>query len=132
MNFVLRSSTALAVALTALGGTAAHADMEAAIAFLDANIQRSALTREEQEAEMQWFVDAAAPFQGMEIKRRPVGGGMEAGPYAAWAKDFGVCQDLILYADFDGSLHTRRIGEPVPLDIDTKGLIDDLFGGRGG
>jgi hypothetical protein len=28
----------------------------------------SALTREEQEAEMQWFIDAAAPFQGMEIK----------------------------------------------------------------
>jgi glycerol transport system substrate-binding protein len=42
--------------------------MEAARAFLDETIQRSTLTREEQEAEMQWFVDAAQPFQGMEIK----------------------------------------------------------------
>ena len=28
----------------------------------------STLSREEQEAEMQFFVDAAQPFQGMEIK----------------------------------------------------------------
>jgi glycerol transport system substrate-binding protein len=68
MNLALRSTTALALALTVLGGTAAQADMEAARAFLDEHIQRSALTREEQEAEMQWFVDAAQPFQGMDIK----------------------------------------------------------------
>jgi glycerol transport system substrate-binding protein len=68
MNLSLKSTTALALALTVLGGTAAQADMEAARAFLDETIQRSALTREEQEAEMQWFVDAAAPFQGLEIR----------------------------------------------------------------
>jgi glycerol transport system substrate-binding protein len=43
--------------------------MEAARAFLDAEIgDLSSLTREEQEAEMQWFIDAAAPFAGMDIK----------------------------------------------------------------
>jgi len=68
MNLMLKTSTALALALTVLGASAAQADMEAARQFLDETIQRSALTREEQEAEMQWFVDAAAPFQGMEIK----------------------------------------------------------------
>ncbi len=66
MTLSLRSTTALAVALT-LVGAPAFADMEAATAFLDENIERSALTREEQEQEMQWFVDSAQPFQGMEI-----------------------------------------------------------------
>ncbi len=65
MTTMLRATTALALLLPA---GAAMADMAAATAFLDATIQRSALTREEQEAEMQWFVDAAQPFQGMEIK----------------------------------------------------------------
>jgi glycerol transport system substrate-binding protein len=60
--------TTSAVAL-ALMGAPAWADMEAARAFLDAEIgEMSSLTREEQEAEMQWFIDAAAPFQGMDIK----------------------------------------------------------------
>ena len=68
MNLALRSTTALALALSVLGASAAQADMAAATAFLDETIERSALTREEQEAEMQWFVDAAQPFQGMEIK----------------------------------------------------------------
>ncbi len=63
------TSTAIALALMAFGGSAAFADMEAARAFLDAEIgDLSSLSREEQEAEMQWFIDAAAPFQGMEIK----------------------------------------------------------------
>ena len=31
------------------------------------NISNVALTRAEQEAEMQWFIDAAEPFQGMTI-----------------------------------------------------------------
>jgi len=47
----------------------AFADMEAARRFLDAEIgDLSTLSREEQEREMQWFIDAAQPFSGMEIK----------------------------------------------------------------
>ena len=67
MNTTLRSTTALAVALGLLGSPAL-ADMEAARAFLDAEIgDVSTLTREEQEAEMQWFIDAAQELQGMDI-----------------------------------------------------------------
>ncbi|VDC32068.1 ABC transporter substrate-binding protein [Pseudogemmobacter humi] len=62
------TSTAMALALLALGAPA-WADMDAAKAFLDAEIgDLSSLSREQQEAEMQWFIDAAGPFQGMEIK----------------------------------------------------------------
>lgn len=68
MNLSLKSTTSLALVL-GLYTMPAFADMEAATAFLDEEIgDQSALTREEQEAEMQWFVDAAEPFQGMEIK----------------------------------------------------------------
>ncbi|MEY4984633.1 MAG: hypothetical protein RIR62_2899, partial [Pseudomonadota bacterium] len=50
-------------------GAPAWADMEAAKAFLDAEIgDLSTLSRADQEAEMQWFIDAAQPFAGMEIK----------------------------------------------------------------
>ncbi len=63
------TTTAMALALMALGGAPAWADMDAARAFLDAEIgDLSSLTREEQEAEMQWFIDAAQPFAGMDIK----------------------------------------------------------------
>ena len=49
----------------ALAGPA-MADMEAATQFLDSEIgDMSTLTREEQEAEMQWFVDAAEPLQDL-------------------------------------------------------------------
>ena len=65
MNLNLKSSTA---ALLILAGPA-FADMDAARAFLDAEIgELSSIDRAAQEAEMQFFVDAAAPFQGMEIK----------------------------------------------------------------
>ena len=65
MNLNLKSTTA---ALLILAGPA-FADMDAARAFLDAEIgDLSTLTRAEQEAEMQWFIDAAAPYAGMEIK----------------------------------------------------------------
>ena len=64
----LKRSTAMALALGLLSGPA-FADMEAATAFLDAEIgDLSSLSREDQEAEMQWYIDAAQPFQGMEIK----------------------------------------------------------------
>lgn len=62
------TSTAMALALLAMGAPA-WADMEAAKAFLDAEIGNlSTLSRAEQEAEMQWFIDAAKPYAGMEIK----------------------------------------------------------------
>ncbi|MGC1260436.1 ABC transporter substrate-binding protein [Jannaschia helgolandensis] len=65
MNKTLTTTSVLALALFA---APAFADMEAAQAFLDAEIgDLSTLTREEQEAEMQWFIDAAEPYQGMEI-----------------------------------------------------------------
>ena len=63
MNLRLTSTTAAVLVLTG----PAFADMEAARAFLDAEIEHSSLTRAEQEAEMQWFIDAAEPFRGMEI-----------------------------------------------------------------
>ena len=65
MNLNLKTTTA---ALLILAGPA-FADMDAARAFLDSEIgDLSALPRDAQEAEMQWFIDAAAPFSGMEIK----------------------------------------------------------------
>ncbi|MBX9454108.1 MAG: ABC transporter substrate-binding protein [Neoaquamicrobium sediminum] len=63
---LLASTTAIALLV---GAAPAFADMEAARAFLDAEIgDMSALSREEQEAEMQWFIDAAEQFKGMDIK----------------------------------------------------------------
>ncbi len=62
------STTAMALALMALGAPA-WADIEAAKAFLDAEIgDLSTLDRAGQEGEMQWFIDAAKPYAGMEIK----------------------------------------------------------------
>ena len=63
-----QTSTAMALALMAYGAPA-WADMDAAKAFLDAEIGTlSTLDRAAQEAEMQWFIDAAKPYAGMEIK----------------------------------------------------------------
>ncbi|GGA39221.1 ABC transporter substrate-binding protein [Pelagibacterium lentulum] len=67
MNRLLKTSTAVGLALTAMGSPA-FADMDAARAFLDEHIgDLSVLTREEQETELQWFIDAAEPFRGMTI-----------------------------------------------------------------
>ena len=65
----LRSTaTAMALALMAMQAPA-WADIEAAKAFLDSEIgDLSVLPRADQEAEMQWFIDAAKPYAGMEIK----------------------------------------------------------------
>jgi glycerol transport system substrate-binding protein len=46
---------------------AAWADMAAAEKWIAEEFQPSTLTVDEQKAEMQWFIDAAAPFAGMEI-----------------------------------------------------------------
>ena len=62
------STTALALALMALGAPS-WAGMEEAKAFLDKEIgDMSSLSRADQEKEMQWFIDAAKPFAGMDIK----------------------------------------------------------------
>ena len=67
MRRQLLTSTSALVLLLATG--AAHAGMDEAKAFLDAEIgDMSSLDRAAQEAEMQWFIDAAKPFAGMDIK----------------------------------------------------------------
>ena len=62
---LLTTSTLLALALCG----PAYAGMDEAKAFLDQEVNGlSALNRADQEKEMQWFVDAAKPFAGMDIK----------------------------------------------------------------
>ncbi|MGJ3265001.1 MAG: ABC transporter substrate-binding protein [Salinarimonas sp.] len=62
------TTTVAAAALMAVAMPAA-ADMEEARQFLDEEIgDLSSLSREEQEAEMQWFIDAAEQFRGMDIR----------------------------------------------------------------
>ncbi|TDX29267.1 extracellular solute-binding protein [Rhodovulum visakhapatnamense] len=68
MTHGYRSTTALGLGLSLLA-LPAWAGMDEARSFLDAEIgDMSVLSRADQEAEMQWFVDAAQPFAGMEIK----------------------------------------------------------------
>ncbi|MBW7947310.1 MAG: carbohydrate ABC transporter substrate-binding protein, partial [Sphingomonadaceae bacterium] len=63
---LLASTTAFTLLF---GAIPAFADMDAARAFLDAEIgDMSALDRAGQEAEMEWFIKAAEPFKGMDIK----------------------------------------------------------------
>ena len=59
-------SAALAISMI-VAVPAAHADIEAAEQWVNDEFQPSTLTVEEQMAEMQWFIDAAKPFAGMEI-----------------------------------------------------------------
>ena len=56
-----------ALLCTALPLGSASADMAAAEKWIDNEFQPSALSRDAQIAEMKWFIDAAAPYQGMEI-----------------------------------------------------------------
>ncbi len=64
----IKITVAMAAALS-MGSSLAYAGMDDAKAFLDKEIKElSTLSREDQEKEMQWFVDAAKPFAGMEIK----------------------------------------------------------------
>lgn len=66
-NTLTALTTATAMAL-ALGLTpVAQGDMAAAERWIDDEFQPSTLSKAEQMAEMQWFIDAAAPFKGMEI-----------------------------------------------------------------
>ncbi|MDY0096140.1 MAG: extracellular solute-binding protein, partial [Candidatus Vecturithrix sp.] len=56
------------VTLFAFGASSANADMAAAEKWVDEEFQPSTLTREEQLKEMEWFINAAEPYKGMEIK----------------------------------------------------------------
>src|SRR5512145_144304 len=56
-----------ALLLMFLTGTAA-ADMAAAKKWVDKEFQPSTLTKVQQMKEMEWFMNAAKPFKGMEIK----------------------------------------------------------------
>jgi glycerol transport system substrate-binding protein len=58
------SATALCLIM---GSGAALADMSAAEKWVDDEFQPSTLSRDEQLAEMEWFVKASEPFAGMEI-----------------------------------------------------------------
>ena len=53
-------------AIAAASGPA-QADMAAAEKWINDEFQPSTLSKDEQKAEMQWFIDAAEPFKGMEI-----------------------------------------------------------------
>ncbi|MEP4805724.1 MAG: extracellular solute-binding protein, partial [Hyphomicrobiales bacterium] len=59
-------ASAGAVAITLAAGSA-QADMDAAKRWLDSEFDVSTLSKDEQMQEMQWFIDAAKPFAGMEI-----------------------------------------------------------------
>ena len=59
-------SAAVAISMI-VAAPAAHADIEKAEQWVNDEFQPSTLTVEEQMAEMQWFIDAAKPFAGMEI-----------------------------------------------------------------
>ncbi len=65
MRHVLLASTAAAV--LAFAAMPAEADMAAAERWIDEEFQPSVLSREEQLQEMEWFINAAEPFRGMEI-----------------------------------------------------------------
>ncbi len=65
----MRRHLVSAVAAMALLATTsgAHADMAAAEKWINDEFQPSTLTKDQQKAEMQWFIDAAGPYAGMEL-----------------------------------------------------------------
>ena len=65
----MKTKLLVSVAVAALGMATgyAYAGMEEAQQWVESEFQPSVLSMDEQLAEMQWFVDAAAPFAGMEI-----------------------------------------------------------------
>jgi glycerol transport system substrate-binding protein len=62
-KYLLSAAAVIAV----VAGQAAYADEAAAKKWIDEEFQPSALTKDEQMSEMQWFINAAEPFKGMEI-----------------------------------------------------------------
>ncbi|MEL6296492.1 MAG: carbohydrate ABC transporter substrate-binding protein, partial [Pseudomonadota bacterium] len=63
-SYLLSATAGLALLVSAPG---VWADMAAAERWIDDEFQPSTLSRDEQKAEMQWFIDAAQPFSGMEV-----------------------------------------------------------------
>jgi len=59
--------TAVALAMTALTAPSALGDTAAAKRWIDSEFQPSTLSKEAQMKEMEWFINAAKPFKGMEI-----------------------------------------------------------------
>lgn len=59
--------SAAAAAVVALYASASLAGTEEAKKWIDDEFQPSALSKADQMKEMQWFIDAAAPFKGLEI-----------------------------------------------------------------
>jgi len=69
MRHFKQAKTAVAVAVFLSCSHAAQADMAAAEDFLSNEVGGlSVLSADEHKAEMQWFIDAAKPFAGMDIK----------------------------------------------------------------
>ncbi len=62
--------SAVAASAVIAGAGSAWADEAAAQKWIDSEFQPSALSKDEQMAEMTWFIDAAKPFAGMEINGR--------------------------------------------------------------
>jgi glycerol transport system substrate-binding protein len=62
-----RLMAALAATSLAIGSLSAFANEEAAKRWIDNEFQPSVLNKEQQMAEMRWFIKAAAPFKGTEI-----------------------------------------------------------------
>ena len=60
-------AVAVAIALAGMFASAAHAGPDEAKQWIEKEFQPSALSKDEQMKEMQWFIDAAKPFAGMEI-----------------------------------------------------------------
>src|SRR3981189_2566399 len=64
-----RTLSSMAVALIVLlAWVPSGADLDAAKRWIDSEFQPSTLSKEEQTKEMEWFIKAAAPFKGLEIK----------------------------------------------------------------
>ncbi|WP_374650226.1 ABC transporter substrate-binding protein [Dongia sp.] len=63
----IRRTVSLAAMMLAMGSVPAFADMDAAKKWIDSEFQPSALSKDEQLKEMEWFIKAAEPFKGMEI-----------------------------------------------------------------
>src|SRR5262249_2481984 len=63
----IRYTVSAAALLIGFGTSHALADMAAAERWLDSEFKESVLSRGDQPKEMEWFIDAAKPFAGMEI-----------------------------------------------------------------
>ena len=71
MNVKMKKTMLLSVALAimfALAAGPAMADMAAAKKWVDEEFQPSTLSKADQMKEMEWFIKAAKPFKGMNIK----------------------------------------------------------------